>query len=75
MKILKIVFGVLAGLLTVAYLVQFIGELLKADSSAMGLSTLGASLAALALGAAITFALFQSALRKPPSDGRRNEKT
>ncbi len=64
MKIVKIIFGVVAALFTVGYAVQFIGVLAAGDSTTRGTTQIAAALAALCMGAAITFWLFQSALKR-----------
>ena len=60
MKTVKIIFGALAALVTLAYLVQFIGVLTTGDVSTLGITRIVASLAVLCFGAAITVWLFQT---------------
>ena len=66
MKIVKIIFGVLAALVTLGYLLQFIGVLATSDFSTRGTTQTVAALAVLCMGAAVTVWLFQSAFRRPP---------
>ena len=64
MKVVKIIFGVIAALFTVAYLVQFIGVLSSGESSTQGITQIAAACVPLCIGAAITVWLFQSAFKR-----------
>ncbi len=65
MKTVKIIFGILAALLTLGYLVQFVGVLTTGDFSTRGTTQIVAALAVLCCGAAISLWLFQSAFKRP----------
>ena len=64
MKAVKIIFGSLAALVTLAYLVQFIGVLTTGDFSTRGITQIVAALAVFCFGAAITAWLFRSAFKR-----------
>ena len=75
MKAIKIIFGTLFGLATVAYLVQFVQVLAKATFSTRGIVDIFAAFFALAVGALFTIWSFQSALGKHVREEPEVEKT
>ena len=71
MKVVKLVFGVLAGFWTIGVVVGFAPTLLSVDFSTRGISELASGFVAIAICGMITLWLFQSALKKdadPPSE-------
>ena len=64
MKAIKIVFGVIAALFTVGYLVQFVSVLTAGDGSTRGITHIVAAFVPLCFGAAISVWLFQSAFKR-----------
>jgi hypothetical protein len=71
MKIIKIIFGVVAALFTIAYAVQFVAVLLNSQGNVRGMTEIAASLVPAALAAAISLILFQSAFRNSNSSNER----
>ena len=75
MKVVKIVFGSLAGLYAFAQVVQFAARLMSGDKSAYGQGTLMGSFAGICIGLAICVVLFRSAFRKPRASPNQSLQT
>jgi hypothetical protein len=76
MRTVKLVFGVIGAVFTAAYVVQFIMVLMNPRGGVMGATEIAAALVPVAIAAAITLALIQSALstkHRAPEPAKTND--